>query len=54
MYANDRPGLGGAGITITYLVQDWDNAADMRRILEPFKNATEALEGDYIGLPLVP
>ena len=42
---------GGAGITITY--QDWDNAADMRRVLEPFKDATEALEGDYIALPLV-
>ena len=26
----------------------------MRRVLEPFKNATEALEGDYIALPLVP
>ena len=39
---------GGAGITITY--QDWDNAADMRRVLEPFKDATEA----YIALPLVP
>ena len=50
VYANDRP--GGAGITITY--QDWDNAADMRRVLEPLKDATEALEGDYIALPLVP
>ena len=26
----------------------------MRRVLEPFKDATEALEGDYIALPLVP
>ena len=43
---------GGAGITITY--QDWDNAADMRRDLEPFEDATEALEGGYIALPLVP
>jgi len=50
IHANDHP--GGAGITITY--QDWDNAADMRRVLEPFKDATEALEGDYIALPLVP
>ena len=43
---------GGAGITITY--QDWDNAADMRRVLEPFEDATEALEEDDIALPLVP
>ena len=41
-------GWGEASITITY--QDWDNAADMRRVLEPFKDATEA----YIALPLVP
>ena len=34
--------------------QDWDNATDMRRVLEPFKDATEALKGDYIALPLVP
>ena len=26
----------------------------MRRVLEPFKDATEALEGDYITLPFVP
>ena len=26
----------------------------MRRVLEPFKDATEALEGYYIALPLVP
>ena len=25
----------------------------MRRVLEPFKDAIEALEGDYIALPLV-
>ena len=50
IYANDRP--GGAGITITY--QHWDNAADMRRVLEPFEDVTEALEGDYVALPLVP
>ena len=37
-------GWGGAGITITY--QHWDNAADMRRVLEPFKDATEALGVD--------
>ena len=37
---------------ITY--QDWDKMADMRRVLEPFKDATEALEGDYIALPLLP
>ena len=48
--ANDRQ--GGAGITITY--QDWTNAENLHRILEPFKEATEALEGDYITLPLVP
>ena len=45
-------GWGEASITITY--QDWDNAADMRRVLESFKDATEALEGDYIAQPLVP
>ena len=50
IYANDRPGL--ASITITY--EDWDNAADMHRVLEPFKDATEGLEGNYIALPLVP
>ena len=50
VYGNDHP--GGPGITITY--KDWDNAADMRRVLEPFKDATEALEGYYIALPLVP
>ena len=33
--------------------QDWDNAADMRRVLEPFKDATEALEGD-MALPRFP
>ena len=42
IYANDRPGLGGAGIVITY--HDWDNAADMLRVVEPFKDATEDLE----------
>ena len=26
----------------------------MRRVLEPFEDVTEALEGDYIILPLVP
>ena len=45
-------GWGGAGITITY--QDWENAAEMRRVLEPFKDTTEALERYYIALPLVP
>ena len=42
---------GGAGIKITY--QDTGNAADMRRVVEPFKDATGALEGGYIALPLV-
>ena len=46
IYANDLP--DGAGIAITY--QDWDNSADMLRVLEPFKDATEALEGDYIAV----
>ena len=41
----------GAGITITY--QDWKNAENIHMILERFKEATEALEGDYIALPLV-
>ena len=50
VFANDRP--GGAGITITY--QDWDNAVDMRRVLEPFKDAAGDLEGEFIALPLVP
>ena len=45
-------GWEGAGITITY--QDWNNAAAMRRVLESFKDATEALEGDNITLPFVP
>ena len=26
----------------------------MHRVLEPFKDATEGLEGNYIALPLVP
>ena len=52
MYAKDRQGWGGADIMITY--QNWDNAADMRPVLEPFKDATEALQGYYIALPRVP
>ena len=43
---------GGPGITITY--EDWDNAADMRRVLEPFKDSMEALDGDYIAMTRVP
>ena len=30
-----------------------DNAADMRRVVEPFKDAIEALERHYIALPRV-
>ena len=56
MYMNrcirERSPGGAAGITTTY--QDWDNAADMCRVLEPFKDATEALERDYIAQPLDP
>ena len=37
---------------ITY--HDWDDAADMLRVVEPFKDATEDLEGNYIALPLPP
>lgn len=45
---NDRP--GGPSITITN--QDYCHASGSG-IGQPFKEATEALEGDYIALPLV-
>lgn len=48
--ANDHQ--GGPGIIITD--DDWKNAKEMVRMLEPFYEAVHALEGDSITLPLLP
>lgn len=48
--ANQRSG----GLRMTISDDDWKNAAEMRKMLEPFKNAVESLEGDRICAPLIP
>ena len=48
--ANDR--MEGPEIVLTY--DDWKNARIMAKILEPFHEAMQALEGDDITLPLLP
>lgn len=48
--ANDS--TGGPGIIITD--EDWKNAEEMKRMLAPFNEAVQSLEGDYVTAPLVP
>lgn len=48
--ANDR--LEGPEIVVSY--EDWRNARVLAKLLEPFHEAMQALEGDDITLPLLP